>query len=371
MPESALVIGAGIVGLATARALAVRGVQVTVLERNDRCVGASIRNFGMVWPIGQPDGPLYQRAMLSRSIWMQICREARIWFENKGSLHLAYSDLERKVLEEFNAVSSERNTRLLTPIQTFDYSSAVVQKGLRCSLFSSDELIVDPRQAIHQVTAFLQEKYQVQFFWSTSITEVRYPKVRCGSKQFSADRIFICNGADFENLYAELFSSLSITKCKLQMLRLQASPKFHLGPPLCGALSLIHYSSFLAAPSLPLLKKHFETIIPQYLKWGIHVMICQHENGELTVGDSHEYGAGFDPFNRTFINQMILDYLKSFCAIPLIKIGSLWNGIYAKTTNGATEVVVSPEPGVTIINGLGGAGMTLSFGLCEQLIDAG
>lgn len=45
-----------------------------------------------------------------------------------------------------------------------------------------------------------------------------------------------------------------------------------------------------------------------------------------------------------------------------------WNGVYAKPTNGDTHIITSPEPGVTIINGLGGAGMTFSFGLAADIV---
>src|SRR5580658_10274462 len=99
--SSAIVIGAGIVGLATARALAIRGNRVTVFERNEKAVGASIRNFGMVWPIGQPTGPLFERAMLSRSIWKHVCDEANIWHNEVGSLHIAYHDDELRVMGEY------------------------------------------------------------------------------------------------------------------------------------------------------------------------------------------------------------------------------------------------------------------------------
>ena len=98
MPKTAIVIGAGIVGLATARALAMRNYKVTVIERSGKAVGASIRNFGMIWPIGQPDGTLYERAILSRSIWKELCDEAKIWYEEAGSLHVVYQKDEWQLL---------------------------------------------------------------------------------------------------------------------------------------------------------------------------------------------------------------------------------------------------------------------------------
>jgi glycine/D-amino acid oxidase-like deaminating enzyme len=98
-------------------------------------------------------------------------------------------------------------------------------------------------------------------------------------------------------------------------------------------------------------------------------MVSQNGVGELTVGDSHEYGLTHDPFDRQFINQLILAYLKKFAHFKDETIIETWNGTYPKLTNGQTELVLQPEQGVTVINGLGGAGMTLSFGLCEQLIN--
>jgi len=368
----AIIIGAGIVGLATARALAIEGYHVSVFERNESCVGASIRNFGMIWPIGQPSGLLYNRAMRSRAIWKEICKDAGIWHDEVGSLHLAYHDDELEVMSDLvNANRDERKYELLSPEEALKKSKGIKSDGLKGALWSPDEMIVEARDAIAQVASYLQEKFQVEFHWNTAISRISYPVVYSGDSKWEADKIYVCSGADFETLYPEEFRKSGMTKCKLQMMRAGAQPdQWRMGPSLCGGLSMIHYPGFQSAPSLAKLKARYEQQYSEYLKWGIHVMVSQNHKGELTIGDSHEYGLTHTPFNRDFINQMILDYLHTFGDFKNQDIIQHWHGIYPKMTNGCTEWVIKPAPGVTIINGLGGNGMTLSFGLAEEVIKA-
>lgn len=370
MPQrSAIVIGAGIVGLATARALAVQGYHVRVIERNEKAIGASIRNFGMIWPIGQPDGELYERAMLSRRIWKEVCDSAGIWYDEVGSLHVAHNKDEAIVLNELAEIYKHRRYQFLNADETKNRSAVVVPENLQGSLYSPNEMIVDPRIAIAKIPAWLAEKYRVDFLFGKVVTDIAYPSVYTGTEEWEADEIYVCSGMDFETLYPQLFAGIPITKCKLQMMRMAAQPdNERIGPAICGSLSLLHYQGFKIAPSLNALNNRYQKEYDEYLKWGIHVMASQNQAGELTIGDSHEYGMTPEPFDKQFINQLILDYLKKFARFNNETVIETWNGIYAKLTNGQPHLLTEPEPGVTVINGLGGAGMTLSFGLCEQVI---
>src|SRR5688572_27240432 len=65
-------VGAGIVGLAHAYHLARAGRRVVVFDRHPLAQGASIRNFGMLWPIGQPAGELRDMALRSREIHVMV-----------------------------------------------------------------------------------------------------------------------------------------------------------------------------------------------------------------------------------------------------------------------------------------------------------
>ncbi|MEO6233438.1 MAG: TIGR03364 family FAD-dependent oxidoreductase [Ferruginibacter sp.] len=370
--QKAIVIGAGIVGLATARALAIKGYSVKVFDRNQQAVGASIRNFGMIWPIGQPEGKCYNRAIRSRNIWKETCEAAGIWYEAAGSLHLAYHADEMQVLTELheNFRRQGRDVSLLSREEIIQQYDAVNSQNLIGGLYSSEEIIVDPRESIAKLPGYFNEKFGIEFYWGKCITYISDHTIYIGNEEeYEADVIFVCSGADFETLYPEVFAKYPLTKCKLQMMRLTAQPgKWRIGTSLCGGLSLIHYESFKVAPSLINLKQRYEKEMSEYLQWGIHVMVSQNGRGELTVGDSHEYGVTFDPFDKHFINKMILDYLKEFASFNNWSVMESWNGIYPKLTNGETEVFMSPEKGVYILNGVGGTGMTMSFGLAEEMV---
>jgi len=370
--RTAIVVGAGILGLATARALALKGYKVTVIEKSQFSLGASVRNFGMLWPVGQPDGALYNRAVRTKKIWLEYLNAQNIPYNACGSLHLAYSEEEMNVVEDIAQFFSSKS-RPVTVLKKQDILSkynGINENGLLGALQSEDEVIIDPREGIKNLPKYLTEKYHIKFLWGTAITSVTTNTAYAGKTRYDADIICVCSGADFETLYPEVFKAQPIIKTKLQMMRFKhQDPNFKIGASVCGGLSLLHYKSFTAAQSLFKLRLKIEREIPEYLKHGIHVMVSQNSEGELTVGDSHEYAFDFEPFDKAEINEMILAYLKQFMHIDQWKMTQSWNGIYPIMTNGATDLFLNPEPGVFILNGIGGHGMTMSFGFAEEMIE--
>ncbi|MFN0121994.1 MAG: TIGR03364 family FAD-dependent oxidoreductase [Blastocatellia bacterium] len=366
------IVGAGIMGLAHAYLLARRGRRVIVFERHARARGASVRNFGMLWPIGQPDGEWHQRALRSRMIWLEVLRESGLWHEMTGSLHLAYHDDEATVLEEFIGRFSQRESgrhlrcEWKDPAGVLAMSTVINPANLRGGMWSSAEICVDPREILAGLPGWLQRTYGVRFEFNRAVTAYEHPHVLAGEQRWRASRLFVCSGDDFQTLFPEVFAGSGLSRCKLQMLRTRPLD-LRLGPLLAGGLTLAHYPAFRDCPSLPALKWRIAGEMPAYLKYGIHVMAAQHARGDITIGDSHEYGIEITPFDNPEIDRLILAYLQSFLLIPRLEIESRWHGVYAKHPS-ETCYITRPAAGVTIIASPGGAGMTLSFGIAAKVV---
>jgi FAD dependent oxidoreductase TIGR03364 len=355
------VVGAGILGLAHAYALARRGRSVVVFERSPQAAGASVRNFGMIWPIGQPAGHMHALALRSRDLWGEILNEARLPYFPTGSLHVVYREDEAAVAREFCAVGPGLGyaCEWLSPAEVVARTHAVRPDGLLGAIWSPTEITVDPRVTLAQLPRFLADRFGVQFRWSTAASAMDLS---------TFDSAIVCTGHDFETLYPEMFRASGVTRCKLQMMRTRPQPeRWQLGPALAAGLTLRFYESFQVCRALPALKERIAAETPEYDRWGIHVLVSQTAGGELTIGDSHEYGAAIDPFDSAEIDDLILRYARGFLQAPTLDIAQHWHGVYAKHPE-KPFLRVSPAPNVRVVTATGGSGMTLSFGLAEDTV---
>ncbi len=369
-PYDDAVVGAGIIGLAHAYQLARRGRRVVVFERGEQALGASVRNFGMLWPIGQPAGERHDLALRSVDHWHRILVEAGLWHERSGSLHLAYRDDEAAVLSEFadRARSSGFEVALLDPAAVGEHSAAVRPDGLKLALWSATETCVDPREVIAALPGYLAREHGVRFEFGRAVVGFDAPRVDVGGEAWRASRLWVCAGDDFATLYPEAFRSAGLVRCKLQMMRsAPVDGGWRLGPMLAAGLTLRHYRSFEGCPSLPALRARVAAETPAFDRHGIHVMASQTGRGEVTLGDSHEYGAAIGPFDKAEIDDLVLGYLATFLASPPLRIASRWHGTYAKHPS-RHVTVARPAPSAVAVTGVGGAGMTFAFGVAERTV---
>lgn len=363
--KRAIVVGAGIMGIATARALGKKGISTLVLERSPKAKGSSIRNFGMVWPVGQSEGKSLEWAEASRAAWLELCSSGGIWHDPSGSLMALRHPLEMQMAAEFVETQPSRKLQLLAPERALELAPVLRREGLMGAMYSPGEVIVEAREAIRVLPDVIAAKYKVEFEFNTQVRE-------CGpgyivtsrGEDIAADLIIICNGYDFSSLYPHFFESFPITHSVLQMLRSYPVPKKTL--PLAAGLTFLHYPSFAGLSDLEAYRSYCEEAYAKQIEYGIHLLLSQNADGHLTIGDSHVYGTDTDPFRSEEIDQSILSYLHEVTDLPDIQIMQRWNGTYAKRTDGSNHLWEEVESGVYVLNGPGGAGMTLSFGMAED-----
>jgi len=364
------IVGAGILGLAHAYEAARKGLHVVVFERSLHASGASVRNLGMIWPVGQPHGSLHELALRSRARWLEVLRDSHLPYWPEGSLHVVYREDEAEVAREFAEIAPGLGypCAWLNADQVRARSNAVQPQGLIGGLWSETELTVDPRVTLARLPGYLAEKFGVEVRFASNVRRVEPPLIEAGSECWKADHVIVCSGEDFESLYPGAYAQSGLTRVKLQMLRTEPQPgSWRLGPALAAGLTLRFYPAFNVCTRLPALKRRIREETPEYDRWGIHGLVSQTEAGELTLGDSHEYGLWVDIFNKEEVDDLILRYVSGFLRAPSMKIAQRWYGVYAKHPE-QPYLSLDAAPGVKIVTSPGGSGMTLSFGVAARTI---
>ena len=283
-----LVVGGGVLGLAHGCLAARRGLSVRLLERSVFARGASVRNFGMVWPVGQPAGDRRTLALRSRALWAELAALAGFRCEPTGSLHVAHHADELAVLEEFAAVDPGAGTTVLSAAEALAKSPRLCADGLRGALFSPHEANVDSPRAIAALHRWLGEQPGCSVHHGLAASAL------------TGDGVLASDGREFA---AE------------------------------------------------------------------RVLVSQRDDGSPVLGDSHEYGREFALEVDAGLEPRILDYLATFFRPAAPAIAARWTGTYAQRTDGGFGWVEVVDRRSTIVTGFGGAGMTLSMGAAEHVLD--
>jgi FAD dependent oxidoreductase TIGR03364 len=360
------VVGAGILGLATALAAARRGLRVIVIDRDAQANGASVRNFGFITVSGQERGSMWARARRSRDVWREVAEAAGIPIIHTGLWMTARRPESVGVLEAFMATEMAAGCRLLTPAEARRRCPQLAAPKMAAVLESTLELRVESREAIPRIAAWLGSHHRVVFMRSTTVRVIEMPSIHTSRGRVQADRVAVCPGDDLNGLYAERLAPYALTRCKLQMLRL-ADPGFKLPGALMSDLGLGRYLGYAQLEAAAALKARLAVEQAQHLKHGIHLIVVQSADGSLVVGDSHHYAATPDAFSHEEVDALILDEFRAALGIEPPPTIERWIGTYASA--GDRPVLIdAPEPSVRLAIITCGAGASTGFAIGEELI---
>lgn len=366
-----LVIGAGALGVHHALAALDAGWEVVVCERDRRPRSASVRNFGLVWCSGRVPGPGLDLALEARRRWEKIgAAFPEIGFRPAGSLTLARRDDELAVLEEYMDHAPDRglDASLLTPSQITALNPAIAGDAIGAVLVR-DDAVVEPRRTAPSLLDRIEDHPSATVHRGCEIKEVQATStgVRATSMslRIEADVAVACPGADHAGPFAELLAAEPLLdRCQLDMFETEP-----LATPSTTAFadgdSLRYYPGFSELPSAEQLAPP-EAIVAEQR---IQLLVAPRLDGALTVGDSHRYDEPFPFDTDERVTTHLLGRLEAVLGAPPPPIRSRWTGVYSRYRGDAPYLRLVPEPGIHVVTGVAGKGMTVSPAVAAETME--
>jgi FAD dependent oxidoreductase TIGR03364 len=368
-----VIVGGGILGTMHAVMARRRGLAVTHLEREPDGRGASVRNFGLVWVSGRRAGPELALALRARELWAEIADFAPgTGFRPHGSLTIATTEAELAVMREAAALpdAKQREFELLSPRQVRSVNPALQGEFLG-GLWCRADAIVEPRLALPALRAALAGP---GYEWRPGLeaVEVAANGVRDSAGTWHrGDLVVLCTGANFTGLagphlaasgaLARDAGGTGLRRVRLQMLQTAPLPG-SLTTAVADGDSLRYYPAF-EVPSRDALPPQ----APVAAANRAQLLLVQRLDGSLTIGDTHEYDEpfGFDVTEDAY--EHLLDRAYALLGIAIPPVRRRWAGVYSEVTGTSALYHRSAvKPGVVLVTGPGGRGMTCSPAIAEE-----
>jgi len=366
-----VVVGAGALGVMHAFFARQRGFDVVHLERNASPRGASVRNFGLIWVSGRAPGAELALALRARSLWEEIATVVEaVGFRAAGSLTLATEEAELALMEQ----ACEREDASLRQWELLDGPSArsmcpAISEQVIGALFCRSDAVVEPRSAVHAIRSYLAGQPGYQWLPGREAVELAPAAVRDDWGEWHAgERVFLCPGAGATGLvrrHAGRSAAERARPVRLQMLETAPFGRV-VGTALADGDSMRYYPAFdlpgraLLPPQPGVARTH-----------RAQLLLVQRLDGSLTIGDTHCYDEpfGFD------LDEEVYAYLLAKAALllrgPLPAVRRRWAGVYLEMAPPASSLYWREEllPGVEVVTGAGGRGMTCAPAIAEESLD--
>lgn len=363
-----IIVGSGIIGLAFAYTLMHKGQRVLVLEQHGQPVSASVRNFGLVTVSGQPYCEPWEMAKRGSELWREVLPRLNMAPVQEGCLLTARSAIGQQLLEEYRSTEPGRECTLLTE-QGLRDRFPYLADGIKGALFSPHELRLDSGGVVMGLISYLKER-GVTFMFNCRVHEVSTGQVHCSAGRLSADRVVVASGTDTRFLFPELWKAHSIKLCKLQMQRVRPAVPFLLPHSVMADYSYHFYAGFQQMPSAAALSEWFRQNHPELYRHQMHLIAVQHSDGDLIIGDSHEYLDEIDPFEQEEIYALQMEALEGILGQRHYRTIQRWLGYYPWSLESQT-IVEEVGRDVTAVLVNRGKGMTISFALAEKTVEQG
>jgi FAD dependent oxidoreductase TIGR03364 len=365
--ERVVVVGGGVLGMMHALEARQRGYQVVHLEREPVPRGASVRNFGLIWVSGRAPGGELDLALRARTRWAQIAAQVPgTGFRAIPSLTLATDEAELGLLKEATSLPDAglRGYELLTP-----HDCRAVNAALRGEftggLLGTRDAIVEPRQVLGALRAHLASSAD-GYTWRPGREAVELaPHAVCDhtGAWHRGDLVILCPGAVHTGIagpHLAAWGRPPVRRVRLQMMQTAPFPA-RLTTSLADGDSLRYYPAY----DLPG-RDRLRPQAPVAARTRAQLLLVQRLDGGLTVGDTHEYD---EPF--TFdVDEDAYDHLReraeTLLGTALPRIQRRWAGVYSMVTGDDLYHVSHAAPGVTLVTGPGGRGMTCAPAIAEQ-----
>ncbi|MBW4041419.1 MAG: TIGR03364 family FAD-dependent oxidoreductase [Acidobacteria bacterium] len=356
-----VVVGAGIVGLSHALHAVRAGLRVTVVERDERAVGASVRNFGHICTTAQA-GEVLELAEAAREEWLRLGAEAALPILEHGTVVVARTGAQARLLEEFAAERGDA-VRPLTSRAAGELLG-FAPPGIAAAAHLPADLRVDPLTASARIAAHL-EGLGVVFRWRTNVLALEPGLVSTTRGTIRTARTVVAVGHDVDRFFPDVADEHRLVRCRLRMLEVDA-PAGAVPPAVLTGTSMLRYDGLSQQPSAADVRAELLAGSPALLEQGVNLMLTQRPDGRLVIGDTHHSAVTEDPFEDETSDALVLAEMERLFGAPLT-VRRRWRGVYASSPK-APFLVTEPIPGVTVASVTTGIGMTTALGLAKRTL---